>query len=150
MGLGVVDSADGDLSLAYSTVLVAKRRVPLPERLHHLFEETSRVIREWQPAEVAIEQPFTGENKRASLAIGQAQAVAMVAAAQHGLPVSSYAPRQVKRAVTDHGGSSKEQVQEMVRLLLDLDSLPEPSDVADALAVAICHINANQVPTLAQ
>ena len=150
MGLGVVDSAGGDLSHAYSTVLVAKRQAPLPERLYHLFEETSRVIRDWQPAEVAIEQPFTGENKRASLAIGQAQAVAMVAAAQHGLPVSSYAPRQVKRAVTDHGGSSKEQVQEMVRLLLGLDTLPEPSDVADALAVAICHINANQVPTLAQ
>ena len=68
----------------------------------------------------------------------------MVAAASHGIPVSTYAPREVKKAVTDNGGSSKEQVQDMVQFLLDLPDPLEPSDRADAAAVAICHINNTQ------
>ena len=97
---------------------------------------------------MAIEEPFAGENVRSALAIGQAQAVAMVAAAEHGLTITGYAPSQVKQAVTDHGGSSKDQVGEMVRVLLKLDEVPYPADAADALAVAICHINSSYVRTL--
>ena len=81
------------------------------------------------------------------MAIGHAQAVAMLVAARFSLDVSGYAPSQIKQAVTDHGGSSKEQVQEMVSVLLSLDDAPA-SDAADALAVAICHINASQVEAL--
>ena len=97
---------------------------------------------------MAIEEPFAARNVRAAMAIGHAQAVAMVAAAGHKLPVSSYAPRQVKLAVTDFGGSSKEQVQEMVKLLLGLDAPPESLDASDALAVAICHISASRAEEL--
>ena len=142
MGVGVVASDGGEISLVHSGVLAPKRRDPIADRLHHLFSHLSQVIDEWRPSEVAIEQPFAARNVRAAMAIGHAQAAAMVAAAKHGLPVSSYAPRQVKQAVTDYGGSSKEQVQEMVSVLLRLDEVPSSSDAADALAVAICHINA--------
>ena len=109
-----------------------------------MHRELDRAIRDLAPAEVAIEEPFVARNVRAAMAVGQAQAVAMVAVDRHGLEMFNYSPRQVKKAVTDYGGSSKEQVQEMVKVLLDLQEPPQPSDAADALAVAICHINASQ------
>ena len=93
---------------------------------------------------VAIESPFVARNVKAAVAVGQAQAVAMIAAASHGVPVATYAPREVKKAVTDHGGSSKEQVQDMVQAMLGLSERLEPSDRADALAVAICHIQSTR------
>jgi crossover junction endodeoxyribonuclease RuvC len=84
------------------------------------------------------------------MAVAQAQAVAAVAAAHHGLPVSTYSPREVKRAITDHGGSSKSQVQEMVGVLLGLaDGQARSPDAADALAVAICHISASRARQIA-
>ena len=95
--------------------------------------------------DVALVGRLRGE-ALAAMAVGQAQAVAMVAAAHNGLEVHGYSPREVKRAVTDHGGSGKEQVQEMVRVLLGLpDEWKETSDATDALAVAICHASASQV-----
>jgi crossover junction endodeoxyribonuclease RuvC len=148
MGVGVVDSDGVGLSLAYFGVLSPGRRDPISQRLYYLYAQISSVIQEWQPSEVAIEEPFAARNIRAAMALGHAQAVAMVAAAQHGLPVSGYAPRQVKQAVTDYGGSSKEQVQEMVKVLLGLDEVPASTDASDALAVAICHINATNVSRL--
>ena len=148
MGVGVVDSHGDGLSLAYSGVLVPRRRDPISDRLHYLFAQLSDAIRDWRPSAVAIEQPFVGRNVRSAMAIGHAQAVAMVAAAHNGLPVSNYAPRQVKQAVTNYGGSSKEQVQEMVKVLLGLDALSGSSDAADALAVAICHINSSVLQSL--
>jgi crossover junction endodeoxyribonuclease RuvC len=149
MGAGVVDSQSQELDHVYSTVISPGRRDGVPARLHFLFEELTGLIEEWRPSEVAIEQPFAGRNIRAAMAIGHAQAVAMVAAAGHGLPVSTYTPRQVKLSVTDYGGSSKEQVSDMVKLLLGSDDLPAATDdVTDALAVAICHINASHVREL--
>lgn len=148
MGVGVVDSDGGDLTLAHAEVIAPVRRDPIPRRLHFLFEGLTRVIGELRPSVVAIEEPFAGENKRTAMAIGYAQAVAMVAAASNDLDVSGYAPTQVKQAVTDYGGSSKEQVQQMVQVLLGLDKTPESLDASDAIAVAICHINASQVEHL--
>jgi len=149
MGAGVVDSRSLDLDHVYSTVIAPSRGDAVPARLHFLFEHISGLIEQWQPVEMAIEQPFAGRNIRAAMAIGHAQAAAMVAAAGHGLPVFTYTPRQVKQSVTDHGGSSKEQVADMVRLLLRADDLQAATDdVTDALAVAICHINAIHVREL--
>ena len=148
MGVGVVASEGSDLRMAYAGVLSPRGSDPLSERLRFLYDGLSQVISIWQPTEVAIEEPFAARNIKAAMAIGHAQAVAMLVAAQNGLAVSNYAPRQVKQAVTDHGGSSKEQVQEMVKVLLDLDAVPESTDAADALAIAICHINSSQVSRL--
>ena len=149
MGVGVVDSDRQDLSLVYWGVLGPEGAGPLSIRLRSLYEQLVDVIRTWAPSVVAIEEPFVSRNVRAAMAVGQAQAVAMVAAAQDGLTVHGYPPRVVKRAVTDYGGSSKDQVQGMVRVLLDIpdDSGPSP-DAADALAVAICHVNTNQIGLL--
>ena len=148
MGVGLVDSEGSDFNLAYSGVLIAGRRDPISTRLHSLVDQLSVLIDDWRPTEVAVEEPFAGRNIRAAMAIGHAQAVAMVAAASRGLTVSNYAPRRVKQAVTDYGGSSKEQVQDMVAVLLGPEAAGVPSDAADALAVAICHINSTHTQHL--
>lgn len=147
MGVGILDSEDGRLKLVHTGVLRARRGEPLYRRLHHLYEDLLRVISTWRPGVMAVEAPFVANNVRAAMAVGQAQAVAMVAAARNDIEVQGYSPREVKLAVTDHGGSAKEQVEEMVRVLLDLPAdWKEPSDAADALAVAICHANAAGSP----
>ena len=150
MGVGVVDAEGGRLCLAYSAVLSPPRADPLSQRLSYIYEQLVQLTQIWQPTAIAIEEPFVARNVRSAMAVGQAQAVAMVAAAHHALPVACYSPREVKRAVTDYGASSKEQVQEMVRLLLGLrEESGQPLDETDALAVAICHINSSQVQELA-
>ena len=148
MGVGVVDSADGDMSLAHSDVLAPGRRLDLPERLHVLHTNLLEVIERWRPEVVAVEEPFAGRNVHSAMAIGQAVAVAMIAAASNNLAIHGYEPRRVKQAVTDYGGSSKEQVEDMVQALLGLPERLESSDAADAVAVAICHLHSSQVREL--
>ena len=149
MGVGVVDSERGELSLVYSGVLTPAKSDPLSARLHYIYEQLIQLIHEWTPSAVAIEEPFVARNIKAAMAVGQAQGVAMVAAAHHGLVAYGYSPRTVKQSVTDYGGSSKSQVQDMIGVLLNLPGESrQPSDAADALAVAICHINASHVSQL--
>ncbi|MFU8796575.1 MAG: crossover junction endodeoxyribonuclease RuvC, partial [Dehalococcoidia bacterium] len=92
------------------------------------------------PDEAAIEDPFIGNNVRSAFAIGRAQAIAILAAVNQGLPVYYYSPATIKQQITGYGQSDKRQIQEMVKIQLGLSELPQPSDAADALAVAICHI----------
>lgn len=125
------------VGVAYGALNIQRRR-PLAERLHQIYDGIAGVIADWQPAEVAVEDFLVG-NVRAAVAIGEARAVALLAAAQAGLPTFQYQPAQVKQFVTSYGGSQKVQVQEMVRLLLGLAEAPQPADAADALAVALCH-----------
>ena len=141
MGVGIVDSKGSDLNLVHVSVLSPKRSESMPVRLFYMFQKLGNLISSFLPDSVAIEQPFVSRNVRSAMSIGQAQSVAMIAAAGAGLEITGYSPSQVKQAVTDYGASSKEQVQEMVRALLELDYLPSPTDATDALAVAICHIN---------
>ena len=141
MGIGLVESDGEDFFLRHSDALSPPRNADLAERLGWLHVRLAELIAEVRPDVVAVESPFVGRNIKAAIAVGQSQAVAMVAAASHGIPVSTYAPREVKKAVTDNGGSSKEQVQGMVQFLLDLEDPLSPTDRADAAAVAICHIN---------
>jgi crossover junction endodeoxyribonuclease RuvC len=138
-GWGIV-SADGDAmrSLASGAISLRGDRRP-EERLHHIYKELGAVIAQWTPAEVAVEDPFVGENARSAFAIGEARAAALLAAAEAGLRVRPYAPAEVKIAVTGYGRSDKAQVQELVRVQLGLEKAPRPADAADALAVAICH-----------
>ena len=150
MGVGVVDSERGELVLIYAGVLSPPRRDSLPERLHYIYEELLSLMKQWKPSEVAIEEPFVARNIRAAMAVGQAQGVALTAAAHYGLEAFGYSPRAVKRSVTDYGGSSKGQVQEMVGAILGLDDWAgQSTDTTDALAVAICHISATQISQLA-
>ena len=145
MGIGAVE-VDGDqYAVTLSTALNPPRKADIAERLAWLHERLATPLcRTSSPEIVAIESPFVSRNVKAAVAVGQSQAVAMIAAASHGVPVATYAPREVKKAVTDYGGSSKEQVQGMVQALLGLSEPLDPPDRADALAVAICHVQSTQ------
>ena len=122
----------------------------LEKRLLQLHIGVTQLIETYQPDEMAIEDPFVGAvNPASALAIGQARAVAMLAAAQHDIAVSLYAPRQVKAAV-GYGASDKEQVGAMVKMLLGLDAMPQPADASDALAIAICHASQRKLNALAK
>jgi crossover junction endodeoxyribonuclease RuvC len=140
MGYGVIEALDDEITLVDSSALTASQRSPMGERLNYLYQKLSEIISRYQPDAVAIEQPFVAKNVKAALAIGRAQAIAILAAASRGIPVYEYTPAQVKQRATNYGGSSKEQVQEMVKIQLGLPEVPQPSDAADALAVAICHL----------
>ena len=139
MGYGLVDSRDDEVTLVECGALSRSASAPIGERLSYLYDELFKIIARFQPEAVAVEQPFVAKNVKSALAVGRAQAVAMLAAANQGIPTYEYSPTQVKQRVANYGASSKEQIQEMVRLQLRLSQVPQPSDAADALAVAICH-----------
>ena len=103
------------------------------------------LIEEFAPDAMAVESVFTALNMRTALRLAEVRGVVLLAAAQHGLEVHSYAPREVKASIAGHGHADKRQVQTMVRALLSMNVTPEPEDAADALAVALCHLRAEQV-----
>jgi len=149
MGYGVIEGGDEELALVDYGVLNSPLRSPIGERLSYLYNGLLEVISRSQPDAVAVEQPFVStRNVKSALAIGRAQAVAILAAANRQIPTYEYTPTQVKQRVADYGASSKEQIQEMVRLQLGLAEAPQPSDAADALAVAICHLREVHVSNL--
>jgi crossover junction endodeoxyribonuclease RuvC len=140
MGYGVIESSEDEITLVDFGAIKSPPHSLVGERLGHLYSQLLEVITRCQPDVVAVEQPFMAENVRSALAIGRAQAVAILAAANRGIPAYEYTPAQVKQRVANYGASSKEQIQEMVRLQLGLSQVPQPNDAADALAVAICHL----------
>lgn len=148
MGYGVVESRDDEIALVDCGALVTTERSPIGERLSYLYNRLADIIRHHQPDAVVVEQPFVAKNVRSALAIGRAQAIAILAAANKGIPTYEYTPARVKQMVASYGASSKEQVQEMVRLQLNLAEIPQPNDAADALAVAICHLREIHVSNL--
>lgn len=112
---------------------------PESERLLHIHERVAELLDTYKPHAVSIEKLFFNKNVQSALSVGQARGVAMLAAAQRGIPVYEYTPTAVKLGVTGQGRAPKSQVGYMVKTLLNLDSVPRPDDVADALALAICH-----------
>jgi crossover junction endodeoxyribonuclease RuvC len=126
--------------LLASGVLRTRPRDPRPVRLHLIARGLAALMAEHSPAEVAVEQQFVAENVRTAMAIGEARAAALIAAAGAGLPVFEYAPTAVKEAVTGYGGAPKEQLREMVMLQLELAEPPSPLDVSDAMAIALTRL----------
>ena len=148
MGYGVVESQEDDVALVAFGAISGSPQSPIGERLSHIYSELQQIIRQHRPDAVAVEQPFIAKNVRSALAIGRAQAIALLAAAANGIPSFEYTPAQVKQRVANYGASGKEQIQEMVRLQLGLAEVPQPDDAADALAVAICHVQEMHISSL--
>ena len=148
MGYGVIEAEKDEVSMVCCDTLSCPRRSPIGERLSFLYRELSEIIARYRPDAVAVEQPFVAKNVRTTLALGKAQAVAILAAANRGIPTYEYSPTQVKQRVANYGGGSKEQVQEMVRLQLGLAEIPQSNDAADALAVALCHLQEMHIKKL--
>jgi crossover junction endodeoxyribonuclease RuvC len=146
---GVVDSAPrrqastgGDnLRMLEYGALHTPANAPLFERLPMLYKGIMDLLAEYKPDGLALEQLFFNRNVSTALSVGHARGVVILAAAHSSVPVSEYTPLQVKQAVVGYGRATKEQVQAMVKVLLNMDHIPRPDDAADALAVAICHIH---------
>ena len=146
-GFGIVESNGGRCSLVhYGALKVAAKRQKESAGLvlQEVYTRVCHLIAEYSPDALAIESIFTALNMRTALRLAEVRGVILLAAAQHELEVSSYAPREVKASVAGHGHADKRQIQLMVRALLSLKEIPEPSDAADALAVALCHVQAEQ------
>jgi crossover junction endodeoxyribonuclease RuvC len=147
-GYGLVKEEAGGLSLIDCGVITTPAGQPLPSRLQTIYHELSNVIASHQPAAAAVEELFFSRNVRTALSVGHARGVALLALADAGLPIAEYKPAEVKQAIAGYGGADKHQVQEMVRLLLNLDQAPQPDDAADAVAVAVCHIHSSRMAAL--
>jgi crossover junction endodeoxyribonuclease RuvC len=113
----------------------------MTKRLQSIYLRLTEIIDTYHPHEAAIEELFFAKNARTAMMVAQARGVAMLALANGGLSIAEYTPKQVKQAVTGYGSANKEQVGEMIRILLHLSSIPRPDDAADAAAVAICHLH---------
>lgn len=141
-GYGVVEqSPDRKLHCIAAGAIRLTAREPLPDKLAKVSCELIRIIEEYQPELVAIEEVFYSANVKSALKLGHVRGVAMLAAATCKIEVAEYAPLAIKSAVVGYGRAEKIQVQQMVMRLLRLPALPEPPDVADALAIAICHLH---------
>lgn len=144
LGYGLV-RGDDDLELMTFGVVETTKSEPMPERLKRLYDAVWELIREHEPDLLAIEQLFFSRNVTTALAVGQARGVVLLAAAQHGMEVFEYKPSEVKQTIAGHGNADKLQMQEMVRMLLGLREVPKPDDAADALAVALCHVQMSRL-----
>jgi crossover junction endodeoxyribonuclease RuvC len=140
MGYGVIEDNDGNLTAIEYGGLTTPAKQATSQRLRSLYEGIVTIMERHKPTEVAVEV-FVARNLRTALMVGQARGLALLAAANRGLPVYEYTPLQIKQRVSGYGRGEKRQVQEMVRMQLGLDCIPEPDDAADALAVAICHVS---------
>ena len=138
-GWGVVDS-DGDaVRLVDYGVLTTESGLPLANRLQIIYWGLDELMHKHRPDAVAVEQLFFSKNVTTALAVGHARGVALLAAANAGVHLHEYKPMEVKQAIVGYGKATKDQMQQMVRMLLILDDIPKPDDAADALAVALCH-----------
>ena len=140
-GYGVVAQRSGRLLALDGGGVETPAGLPLERRIATIHARVCELLDEHAPDAVANEDLYFGANARSALAVGQARGVVLLAAGQRGLPCNSYTPQQVKGAVCGSGRAEKAQVQQMVQRLLSLSELPRPDHAADALAVAICHLN---------
>lgn len=141
-GYGVVRQYGSHLAATAGGVVTTDPETPLPERLHTMLVELRGLVRDVRPDAVVVERVFFQTNARTAMATGQAGGLALVAAQEAGCEIAQYTSNEVKMAVVGFGSASKDQVQRMVAALLDLPEPPSPPDVADALALALCHLTA--------
>ena len=140
-GYGCVETDGRRHHLVACGAITAAAGDGFPQRLARIHRELTALLADCHPDSVAIENLFHATNARSALKLGHARGVAMLAAVQAGCTIAEYTPAEVKRAVVGYGRAEKPQVQQMVKLLLGLDTLPTPLDASDALAVAICHLH---------
>ena len=140
-GYGCVESDGSRHRLVVCGALSPPAGASFPDKLRTIHDGLTRHLRAAAPDIVVVENVFHAANARSALLLGQARGVALLAAVEIGSPIVEYSPAEVKRAVVGYGRADKAQVQQMIKLLLGLDSVPAPHDAADALAIAICHVH---------
>jgi len=139
LGFGVVDTAHGTSKLVTAGVITTPAHTPLDERLEEIFDGLTEIIAETKPDIMSVEKLFFARNVTTAMSVASARGVAMLTGRKARLPIAEYTPMQIKQTLTGYGKADKKQVQEMVRLHLNLQHVPKPDDAADALAAAITH-----------
>lgn len=139
VGYSIVECKGNNYRALEYGCITTDSKMEFPDRLKMVYDEISSIIEEYKPDDLAIEELFFNKNVKTAIMVGQARGVEILAAKNKGLEIFEYTPLQIKQAVVGYGRAEKHQVQEMVRMLLNLKTIPKPDDAADALAVAICH-----------
>lgn len=143
-GFGIIEKIGNSFKTIEYGCIRTPANMELCQRLIVIHNQVTQLIAQFAPQEVAIEELFFNNNARTALSVGHARGVIMLAAAEAQLPIGEYTPLQVKQAVVGYGRAEKKQVQVMIKTLLNLPSIPKPDDVADALAIAICHAHSRE------
>lgn len=147
-GYGIVDETGNRLDHVAHGVVRTSPSDDFAERLKILCDACRAVIEQYRPEAVALEKLFFNRNVTSGIGVAQARGVIALAAAERGLPVSEFSPTEVKRAITSNGRAPKNQVQEMIKILLNMDQIPKPDHAADALGIAICRLHTTDYKTL--
>ena len=140
MGYGIISVKNKEMKSIILDSISLKKLSTHELKLKKIFEEVLKLIDKYQPDEVAIEAPFFGKNVQSMLKLGRAQGVAMSAALYRNIPIFEYSPKKIKKSITGNGNASKEQVAQMLKSLLKIDTIPKDLDATDGLAAALCHI----------
>jgi crossover junction endodeoxyribonuclease RuvC len=143
-GYGIVQYSGNKFKVIDYGAITTEAGLPLSTRLAQTFDKLEILIAQYRPDGIAIEELFFNKNVKTALNVGHGRGVALLAAARSGADVYEYTPLQVKQAVVGYGRAEKKQMQEMVRIILNLPAVPKPDDVADALAIAICHAHSHR------
>jgi crossover junction endodeoxyribonuclease RuvC len=138
-GYGIVKFSGNHFKVLDYGKILTSNKIDLANRLKCIYYSLEELINKYNPDHLAVEELFFNKNTRTALAVGHARGVILLAGAYHNISVFEYTPLQVKQAVVGYGRAEKKQVQEMVRIILNLDEIPKPDDVSDALAITICH-----------
>lgn len=139
LGFGVIDVIKGKLSLVDGGVIKTPVHEDDAVRLKTIYDELTEIIKLHKPDAMSVEKLFFARNVTTAMTVAQARGVVLLTGQQVAIPIAEYTPMQIKQAVTGYGKADKKQIQEMVRVLLNLKSIPKPDDAADALAAAITH-----------
>jgi crossover junction endodeoxyribonuclease RuvC len=140
-GYGIVEETGGQLASVHFGSIKSPSKSPFAHRLKSIYDGLALVMAEYQPDAVAVEDIFFAVNAKSTIKLGQTRGVALLAAAQADIDLAEYSPLEVKQSVVGYGRADKHQVRDMVTAILKLQQKPEPLDVSDALAVAICHLH---------
>ena len=148
VGYGVVEKeANRYKTITYNAV-TTQAHTPLETRLETIYNKINGILDEFRPDVMSVEELFFNNNAKTAFAVGQARGVILLSAVQHKIPIYEYTPLQVKQALTGYGRADKNQIQQMTKSMLGLYEIPKPDDVADALAIAVCHGNSMRFNTL--
>ena len=145
MGYGLIKKSNDKINFLYLDVILLHKVDTHNLKLKKIFETTNQIIKTYSPDEIAIEAPFFGKNAQSMLKLGRAQGAAIIASVVNSIPITEYAPKKIKLAITGNGKSSKEQVAGMLVQMLNLEKMPKYLDATDGLAAAVCHALQNDV-----
>ncbi len=149
IGYGLVNEhTDGSLQAVDYGVITTAPGVPMWERLKLIYDQITALVKNYQPDHAGVEELFFARNVTTAITVAQGRGVILLALANAGVPITEYKPNMVKQSVSGYGGAKKPQMQEMVRMLLGLNSIPQPDDAADALAIAITDLHSSRYNTL--